>query len=149
MNEVKKPPKPAVREWRIFSEDTLAHSEAFFFVIKQFFEHLRDGFGDAELPFYNACNVVYAKLGEEVIGAAVWVADAQKRAAWIYFSAVDQEHRRKGVYSSLCAEVERLAKLKKCVALYSGVHVNNDAMINASVKSGRSADWYRMKKDLK
>jgi GNAT superfamily N-acetyltransferase len=146
----KKPPavKKAALPWKLEHELSLAHSKAFVFVLEEFTKLVQAGHADFEIPFTNASQVTYTIVNGEVAGASVWTIDKAKRSAWMLFSAVAKAHQRKGIYTALSAEVERRAKNQGAVVIYSGVHIDNDAMVNAAVKAGRQANWYRTKKKL-
>jgi GNAT superfamily N-acetyltransferase len=133
---------------KVVSEDSLAHSKAFVFVLEEYLALVKAGHADYDLPFTNGSLVAYALLGDQVIGASVWSYDPPKRAAWVLFSAVAEEHRKQGIYKQLIHFVEQQAIRKGAAALYSGVHVTNDAMIAAAQASGRTLGWYRTKKPL-
>jgi RimJ/RimL family protein N-acetyltransferase len=135
-------------KWPVTFESTYAHSKAFAFVLDQYNDFIKSGFADNELAFGNSNMVVYVMENDKIIGASVWSYDKQKRSAWILFSAVLPSYRGKGVYKALNAEIERRAKNLGAVALYSGMHVENEPMITAAVKAGRQDNWYRTKKEL-
>jgi len=136
---------------KLHSEDTLAHSKAFIFVMDQWVKLLKLGYGDTELAFGNQSLVTYALADDQktVLAAIVWSYDSGRRVAGELFSSVAEEHRRTGIYTKVIAEVERRAKLRGAVALYSGVHVNNVQMLTSVEKEGRRVDWYRVKKDFR
>jgi len=134
---------------KIIFEETLAHSKAFIFILDQWVKLLKAGQGDNELPFSNSSFVCYAIDDKGVmLGASVWIYDTSRRTANVLFSAVDEQHRRKGLYTLIIQEVERRAKLKGAINLYSGVHVSNQTMIATAAKVGRKAGWYRLKKPI-
>lgn len=132
----------------IKTEKTVANSKAFVFLLEQYLAIVKAGHADMELSYSNSSTVTYALIDGEVVGACAWYIDQGKRAAWILFSAVAPDRRRQGIYSAIAAAVEKQAKTWGAVALYSGVHVTNDAMIAAAQGTGRKLGWYRAKKDL-
>lgn len=131
----------------IITDDTVANSPAFPFVLREYSKLVDRGHADLEMAFENTYKVTYVIDGAQVLAASVWMLNP-KRAVWVLFSAVAETHRRQGLYSQLMTEVEREGKLLGAVALYSGVHVDNAAMLEASVKQGRKPVWYRTRKDL-
>mgnify|MGYP000391432126 CR=1 FL=1 len=146
---LKKPPQPVkLLKWPVFFEATYAHSKAFAFVLDQYNDFIKAGFADTELAFGNSNMVVYVLDLDKVVGASVWSYDKLKRSAWILFSAVLPSYRGKGVYKALNAEIERRAKNLGAIALYSGMHVDNEPMVTAAAHSGRALNWYRARKAL-
>lgn len=134
---------------KVLHEGTVANSKAFVFLLEEYLALLKRGHGDNEFAYGNNAQCTYAVDDNgAVIGACAWFIDHNKRAAWILFSAVAAAHRRQGVYTAVRTEVERIAKTKGAAAIYSGVHVENEAMIAAARASGRQLGWYRAKKQL-
>ena len=136
---------------KVVTEDTLAHSRAFVFIIDQFAKLLKAGFGDTEFTFgnNNFVTYLYDETSKEVLSASVWSFDPTRRASTVHFSATAEEHRGKGYYKQVFAEVERRVKMKGAVALFSGVHVDNGKMVELAKQTGRQANWYRTKKVLR
>ena len=132
----------------VITESTIAHSKAFVFALEHYLLLVKAGHADNELVYNNSAPVTYAVENNIVIGVSVWDFNPAKRAAWILFSAVAVEHRRKGVYTAIFKEVEKNVKRKGAVALYSSVHVTNNKMIEAARTNGRELGWYRTKKTL-
>lgn len=134
----------------IKTEETLANSKAFVFALENFLELVKNGHADTELAFINSCKVTYAiSEKNEILGCTVWGIIKQKSSAWIYFSATDKKHRKKGIHSEIIKEVEKQAKILKCKAVYAGIHVSNAPMNLAMKKNGYSQSWYRVKKEIK
>lgn len=133
----------------IVQETSLAHSRAFKFVMREYVKHLEAGYADDELTISNSSNVTYAMLDGEVVGACVWSVDTQKRSAWIFFSAVHEDHRRKGIYTHIFQKVCNSARARGAVVISSGVHHQNEAMLEVLKKQhGREVKWYRVRKNL-
>jgi len=140
---------PASTAYGMMTEQTFAHSKAFLFVMDHYVKLLKAGYGDNEISFSNHSLVSYAldKTGK-VVSASVWSYDANRRAVSVLFSATLETERGKGLYRKVFAEVERNAKLKGAVVIFSGVHVDNGPMIKAAKQTGRNLSWYRVKKIL-
>lgn len=133
------------------TEETLAHSRAFIFVLDHYVQLLKAGFGDLEFYFGNASRVtyIYDESTSEIITACVWSVDATRRTGTIHFSATEQSRRRQGHYKKIFNEVQRLMISKGAVSLYSSVHLDNQPMIAAAESSGRKQAFYRTKKSLR
>lgn len=134
----------------VFHDQSFAHSPAFLFMLEEFVKLVKTGYADNELNFTNSSFVDYALDDQQqVAGGCIWTYDPLKRSAWILFSAVRENMRKKGVYKSIIVNVERIAKQKGAIVIYSSVHVDNEAMIAAAKSSGRQPNWYRAKKEFK
>lgn len=133
---------------KIVTESSVAHSKAFVFLLDQYLALLKAGHADHEFSFNNSSLVTYAIEDDIILGASAWVVDPLKRIAWILFIAVAEEHRRKGIYKVISSEIESQAKKRKAVALYSTVHVDNDAMLNSIESTKNQKQWYKTKKEL-
>jgi GNAT superfamily N-acetyltransferase len=130
-------------------EKTLANSKAFAFVIREYADLIERGHGDNELAFGNSNKVSYILAADgSVVAASVWYVDEMKRSAWILFSATKKQHQGQGLYTQLYNFIEDLCKKQNVVAIYSGVHVDNQKMIDVAKSVGRMPNSYRVKKML-
>jgi hypothetical protein len=133
---------------KVHKESTLAHSEAFCFVIREWSKMLDAGLADSEICISNSTSVVYVKEGDLVVGAILYSVDMSKRQGWIYMAMVAAEMRNQGIYSALYAEVEKDCKQQGAVTLSSNVHVQNQPMLAALNKHARGAQWLKTKKRI-
>ena len=123
---------------KIATEKTLCHSKAFAFVLQEFSKLVALGHAELELPFTNQSQVTYGMdEGGQVIASSVHSYDPGKRVLWIQFSAVAEEHRRRGAYRELFAEVKKLAKQAGAANIYAGISTGNAAMLDAARKLDR------------
>lgn len=123
----------------IATEKTLANSQAFEFMMKEFAKLVALGHVDAEIPFTNLSQVTYGRdVAGRVIAGSVHFYDPNKRAFWIQFSAVDEAHRGKGAYKDLSMELERLARRAGAQNIYSGVSTLNERMMAIASKTRKS-----------
>lgn len=133
------------------TEETLAHSRAFIFVLDHYVQLLKNGFGEPEFYFGNSSRVTYLydPSTSDIISACVWSIDPTRRAGTIHFSATEQSRRKQGHYKKIFTEVQRMMINKGAVTLYSSVHLDNEPMIAAAESSGRKKSFYRTKKSLR
>ena len=130
-------------------EKTLANSKAFAFVIREYADLIERGYADNELVFGNGSKVSYILATDgSVVAASVWHIDETKRSAWILFSATKKQHQGQGLYTKLYNFIEDLCKKQNVVVIYSGVHVDNQKMIDVAKSVGRIPSSYRIKKML-
>lgn len=139
----------SMRNITLTTEETLAHSNAFIFVLEHWVELLKAGHGDTEFSFGNQSMVTYASDNNVVVGSIVWGYDPARRAATEILTAVAKSYRRQGIYTSMITEVMRRAKLKGAVNIFSGVAVTNLPMLEHVAKAERNPNWVRTKKSLR
>lgn len=99
------------------------------------------------IGFSNRDPCIVATEDGEVLGAIIYVIDALENF-WIQFSFVDADHRGRGIYALMFAELERMARDAGAKRIGSHVSVNNHAQISASAKVGMLPLHYRMNKEL-
>jgi hypothetical protein len=132
----------------IYTDDRLAYSKAFVFVMEQFVNTLKAGHSELSLCINNSMTVTYAVIDNTVVGACVYEMDTVKRQAWIYTAAVEKLHRGCGIYDNIYKEVENVCRQNHMVVLNSNVHIDNQAMIQSALKNNREMLWYRTRKYL-
>ena len=130
-------------------ERTFANSRAFRFLVCEYAEHIKRGFGDDEMSFCNESHVCYMMEGDTCIAAITWMYDPTRSAAWTLFSAVREDWRKHGLYTKMYQSVIGKAKQAGAIAIYSGVSVDNESMLSAYAKLGRTPMWYRTKRSLR
>lgn len=135
---------------KLVNEPALAHSKAFIFVLDEYVKLLKNGFGELELFFNNTSSVTYLldESTDEVVSAIVWGVDLQRRVGTIHFSATSESHRNNGYYKRLLTNVESSMKNRGVVVFYSGVHVDNETMLQLTESTNRKKTFYRVKKYL-
>lgn len=133
---------------KIITDETLAYSKAFVFVMENFTRILKAGQCEHTICFGNGSRVTYMLDDDIVIGACVYEFDDVKKQAYIYTAGVDSIHRNKGIYQEIYNEVEKLARQNGMKVINSSVHIDNQAMLAAAVKNGRMLTHYRTTKVL-
>lgn len=133
---------------QIITDDTLAYSEAFIFVMDNFVRILKAGHAEHSLCINNSMYVTYAKEGDKVIGACVYDMDMDKRQAIIYSAGVDKAYQNSGVYQEIYTEVEETCYRHGMRVLNSNIHIENQAMLASAVKNGRKLEYFRTTKRL-
>lgn len=132
----------------IITDDRLAYSEAFVFVMDNFVRILKAGHAEHSLCINNSMHVTYAVEDNTIIGACVYDMDMDKRQAIIYSAGVDPRYQGEGVYQEIYEEVERVCRAEGMKVLNSNIHVDNEAAIASARKNNRNVSYYRTSKKL-
>lgn len=94
------------------------------------------------------CGVLYAKSNDVIVGHLVY-SRSQAGVVWVIEGSVEEEFRRRGIYTILYEFLENIAKEHKAAAILSLVHVNNIARIKSAEAYGMVPVYYQMIKELK
>lgn len=117
--------------------------------LKEYARHIENGFAYNYMIASNMSKVIYALVNGEVAGFIVY--DYQNdipKTLWINFGAVVDKHKKQGIYSLLHRYLEKSAKANGSKKIHSFVHVNNQAMLDASIKIGKKPVFYRVEMDI-
>lgn len=138
------------RDIRIFRTTSLAMSPIYTFFLREMADLIDNGHGWPITTWKDDdCEAVYAQLDETIIGHIVYSKEKlDKKVLWITLSAVDKEHRGKGIYSLLHKHFENIAKEFGCAYIASQVHKNNISRLRSAEKVGMSPAFYYMGKKL-
>lgn len=91
---------------------------------------------------------VYAEEDGNVLGHIVFNHYPKRGTLWIILSAVDEEHRGRGIYTILHKHFEDIAKSKGCWYISSHIHVDNYIRLKSAEKVGMEPFFYFMFKRL-
>lgn len=123
----------------IYQATQLAYSPAYTFFLKQYVELIEAGHAFPLTTWDDyRCGMVYAKDNTGILGVSAYDTDRPDfpDALYIILAAVDESAKFRGIYTMLCRHRENAGiKLGKhrMIAL---IHVNNQAIIAASAKTG-------------
>lgn len=132
----------------IITNERLAYSPAFVFVMENFVELLKKGYSEHSLCIDNSMMVTYAVTDMAVVGACVYELNRVKNQAWIYTAGVDEKYQGQGIYDKIYKEVEAVCKSEGMRVLNSNIHVDNTSMIMSAAKNDRELSYYRSTKLL-
>jgi RimJ/RimL family protein N-acetyltransferase len=128
---------------------TLGNSSVLPFFLKNFAELMLNGHTQNIMAGSNRSKVVYAEINGHVAGHIVFdILDDVTKTAWIVFSCIDPNFRKRGIYDLLHAHFETVAKEFHSQKIASFVHVNNTARQASCKKVGMEPVYYRMEKVL-
>ena len=127
------------RNINIVRSTTLAFSPVYTFFLRQSADLMDNGYAYPLTAWKDEeCEAVYAEFDGKVIGHIVYSTEKvkDKKMLWIVLSAVDNEHRGKGIYTILHKHFENIAKEFGCSYIGSLVHKNNVTRLQSVQKVG-------------
>lgn len=97
----------------------------------------------------NRTKAVYAEIDGKIVGhIAFEILDDAFKTAWITLSAVDENYKKRGIYTILHKHFENQIKSLNAKKIASYVHVNNTVRQTSCAKVGMKPVYFRMEKDL-
>lgn len=93
------------------------------------------------------CGVLYAKINNVTVGHLVY-SRSQAGVLWVIEGSVEEEFRRRRIYTILYEFLETIAKENKAAAILSLVHVDNVARVESAKAYGMVPVYYQMIKEL-
>jgi hypothetical protein len=119
------------------------------FYLRHYSELIANGHAHPVIVGTNRHRAIYAEINGEVAGHIVFeVLEDPYKTAWITFSVVENNFRRRGLYGILHANFERVVKSTGSMKIASFVHVDNTARQASCAKVGMTPVFYRMEKEL-
>ena len=119
------------------------------FFLRNYAALIENGHSNSFIFGTNASKAVYAVIDDTVVGAIVY--DTQEDAyktAWIVLSSIDDNYRRRGIYTMLHKHFENVVKNEGSKRLASLVHVNNVVRQASCDAVGLKPNFLRMEKAL-
>jgi hypothetical protein len=119
------------------------------FYLKHYSELIINGHAHPVIAGTNKHKAIYAEIGGQVAGHIVYeILDDCYKTAWITFSAIENNFRRRGLYDILHRNFEKVAKAGGSTKIASLVHVDNTVRQASCAKVGMEPVFYRMEKQL-
>lgn len=113
------------------------------FFARQWGELLEAGFATSNfIPSIKSCRVIYLTYNDEIIGLRVWV--WENLATRIILTAIDKNHRRKGLLKLIVKYYNTRVTNGKCTKSITFIHVNNTAMLEAARQAGYETEVVKM-----
>lgn len=137
----------AGKEINIYRVDRIAMSPVYSFFLKQMAELIDNKHAYPLTSWDDECAAVYAEENGNILGHIVY--DLKKKdILWIVLSAVDKDHRERGIYSILHKYLEQTAKEINYNFIASHIHVNNSVRLASAEKVGMKPVYYYMAKKI-
>jgi hypothetical protein len=119
------------------------------FYLRHFSELIDNGHAHPIIVGTNKHKAMYAEINGEVAGHIVFeILDDPYKTAWITFSVIENNFRRRGLYDILHKNFEKHVKTTGSLKIASLVHVNNTVRQASCAKVGMEPVFYRMEKQL-
>lgn len=129
--------------------DEISDSPVVSFFLKNLGILIDNGFNLQYLTGSNKHKAVYIELNDKVIGHIVYdILEPPTKTAWITLSAVDENYKRRGLYTILHKYFEQQIALTGSKKIGSLVHVDNLARQASCKKVGMKPVFIRMEKEL-
>ncbi len=119
------------------------------FFLKHYSELIGNGHAPPVIVGTNKHKAVYLEIDGNIAGHIVYeILDDSYKTAWITFSAIENNYRRRGLYDILHRNFEKTVKGTGSLKIASHVHVDNKARQASCAKVGMHPYFYRMEKLL-
>jgi len=135
-------------EIEIIFKKTVANSPCMAMLLTGYAELVSKGWAGAFVPFGNRSSVVYAKQGDDILGAIVFVHDPDLETVHIQLSYIDAQYRGNRIHQKLHFVLQDHARTIGARRITSHVHKDNDPLLQASTRSGMATRWHIQVLDL-
>jgi len=134
----------------IWHSEQLANSEAMLPFLQAYTEIMERGWAALFIPWNetNKFGVVYAKLGDRVVGGIAYEYRQVLREGWVLLSFTHPEHRGQHLNSIIHGYFETIMREKGAIKLASHIHKDNIGALKSAERVGRVPVFYRLQKNL-
>jgi len=128
----------------------LAHSPAYTFFLRQMAELMDNGHSAKMTTWVDSeCGIIWAELDTNVVGIFAYKKDQIKyKVLNILLTAVDANHRNKGIHTILNKYFEQTALNLDCNVTVATVHPNNKIRLATAEKDGLKIFYHKLYKKL-
>lgn len=131
----------------IYKIEKIGMSPIYTFFLRQIADLIDNGHAYPITSWDDNCAAVYAEQNGKILGHIVY--DIKKTdVLWITLSAVDEEHRGRGIYTILHRYLEIIAKESNHSLISSHIHVKNTARLKSAEQVGMKPVYYYMAKKI-
>ena len=129
--------------------DEIGDSKVVSFFLKNLAILIDNGFSLQLIAGSNRHQAVFAEINGEIVGHIVYeYLESPVKTAWITLSAIDNNYKRRGIYTMLHKHFEQKIQAAGAKKIASSVHVNNITRQASCKKVGMVPIYYRMEKEL-
>ena len=129
--------------------DEIGDSKVVSFFLKNLAILIDNGFSLQLIAGSNRHQAVFAEINGEIVGHIVYeYLESPVKTAWITLSAIDDNYKRRGIYTMLHQHFEQKIRAAGAKKIASSVHVNNITRQASCKKVGMVPIYYRMEKEL-
>lgn len=137
----------------IMHTDKIGMSPIYTFFLKRMAELIDNKFAFPTTIWSDNDSAVYAVEGDKILGHIVYSVGSRPannpNVCYITLSAVDPDHRSRGIYTVLHRHFEAKAIELGCTAISSHIHKNNSVRLKSAEKVGMRPVFHYMFKKLK
>jgi GNAT superfamily N-acetyltransferase len=135
------------KEINICRVDKISMSPVYTFFLRQIADLIDNRHAYPVSTWNDSCGAIYAEENGNILGHIVY--DANKAdVLWIVLSAVDEDHRGRGIYTILHRYFEKTAKELNFNFISSHIHINNTVRLKSAEKVGMKPVYYYMAKKI-
>jgi GNAT superfamily N-acetyltransferase len=136
------------RSLDVYHANSLSLCPALSLFLKVYAEILDQGFANPNVAWRNKSSMVWAQLGDKVVGGICYEYEPETRMGWIVLSFTDPEYRGSGINGILHEFFEAEVKKIGGARIASLIHVDNASRIRSAEKVGLLPQFYRTLKIL-
>lgn len=127
---------------------TIAFSPAYTFFLRQIADLIDNGHGSAFTSWDdNTTGVIWGEVDGKIVGIFAYHKDQLKYGILnISITAVDTNHRNKGIHTILNKHFEKTAIKLGCSITAATVHPNNSVRLKTAEKDGLKMGYYKLYK---
>jgi GNAT superfamily N-acetyltransferase len=128
----------------------LAHSPAYTFFLRQMADLMDNGHSAKMTTWVDSeCGIVWAEIDSKIVGIFAYKKDQLKyKVLNILLTAVDANHRNKGIHTILNRYFEKTALDLGCNITVATVHPNNKTRLATAEKDGLKIFYHKLYKKL-
>lgn len=148
MNKIGSQTDSQGRNLDVYHANNLSLCPALSLFLKVYAEILDQGFANPNVAWRNKSSMVWAQLGDKVVGGICYEYEPETRMGWIVLSFTDPEYRGSGINGILHEFFEAEVKKIGGARIASLIHVDNASRIRSAEKVGLLPQFYRTLKIL-
>lgn len=128
----------------------LAHSPSYTFFLRQMAELMDDGHSTKMTTWVDSeCGIIWGEIDAKIVGIFAYNKDQLKfRVLNILLSAIDVNHRNKGIHTILNRHFENIALDLGCNIIVTTIHPKNKTRLAIAEKVGYQIFYHKLYKKL-
>jgi GNAT superfamily N-acetyltransferase len=119
------------------------------YFLKSFVKLIEQGYSHPHFPSTNKSKAIYATINGQIVGQLTFdILDDYSKTTWIILTTVDENYRKRGIYSLLHKYLYRTILKLGSRKVASHVHINNKEIQASQRKLGYKQVYIRTEKDI-
>lgn len=130
--------------------ESLSHNSAYPFFLRQFADLMENGHTVKATQWDdNDCGIIWGEIEDKIVGIFAYKKDQIKQKVLnVLLTAVDKDHRNKGIHSILNRHFENVALELGCRFTVATVHPKNQTRLLTCEKDGMKIYYHKLYKEL-